>query len=54
MALINKSELKNLVGDMKISTEFYPALNMKVEELVRDSIRRAKENQRTTLMARDV
>ena len=54
MNFINKSELKNFVGDIKISNEFYPALNAKVEELVKEAIKRAKKNHRTTLMPRDI
>ncbi len=54
MPIINKSELKNIVGDMKIANEFYPALNAKVESLIRESVERAKANQRTTLMERDI
>jgi hypothetical protein len=54
MSLINKSALKEFVGDIKIANEFYPALNNKLENLIEESIKRAKLNQRTTLMSRDV
>lgn len=54
MSIINKSDLKRLMGDFKTAEEFYPSLNKKVEEIVRDAIKRAKANQRRTVMARDI
>ncbi|MBN2423150.1 hypothetical protein JXB41_08055 [Candidatus Woesearchaeota archaeon] len=54
MSLVNHSELKRITGDIKIANEFFPALEDKVEKIIKDAIKRAKANQRTTLMERDV
>ncbi|MBI2138470.1 DUF1931 domain-containing protein [Candidatus Woesearchaeota archaeon] len=37
-----------------ISGDFPERLNQKVIEMIRDAAKRAKENQRTTIMARDL
>ena len=54
MSIINRSELKKIVGDFKISNDFYPVLSEKTEELIRKAMERAKQNQRRTLMSRDL
>lgn len=54
MYLITKSQVKQVVGDINISEDFYPALNIEVERIIKKALERAKENGRRTLMARDV
>ncbi|MFH0875857.1 MAG: hypothetical protein V1859_08010 [archaeon] len=54
MSIVNKTELKKLVGDFKLANEFYPAIDTKVEHMVREAMERAKANQRRTLMGRDI
>ena len=54
MSIVNRSAIKNLVGDFKTSNEFYPRLDREVEEMIKKAMARAKENQRRTLMARDL
>ncbi|MEM3374657.1 MAG: DUF1931 domain-containing protein [Candidatus Woesearchaeota archaeon] len=52
--LITKSQIKQIVGDVSIAEEFYPALNQEVENLIKRALERAKANGRRTLMARDL
>jgi len=54
MYLITKSQVKQVVGDINISEDFYPALNIEVERILKKALERAKENGRRTLMARDI
>ena len=54
MHLITKSQVKNVVGDINIAEEYFPALNIEVERIIKRSLERAKQNNRRTLMARDV
>ncbi|MBW2989672.1 DUF1931 domain-containing protein [Candidatus Woesearchaeota archaeon] len=39
---------------LNISTDFYEKLNEKVISLVKDACRRAKENNRNTVMGKDI
>ena len=61
MALIVKSNIKKVVKELdkenavsSIAEEVGTALERKVEEVLRDAIKRAKENKRRTLQARDL
>lgn len=54
MYLITKSQVKNIVGDINISEDFFPALTVEVERIIKRALERAKENGRRTLMARDI
>jgi histone H3/H4 len=54
MALVARSKVKEIVGDFNISNEFFPAIDKKVTELIKESVNRAKKNQRRTVMARDI
>jgi len=62
MALVVKSQIKNAVkelqkGDEEITSvaeEVGFALERKVEEILKEAIKRAKENHRRTLHARDL
>ncbi|MEM4330495.1 MAG: DUF1931 domain-containing protein [Candidatus Pacearchaeota archaeon] len=53
MALINRSKLKEIT-ELQVSEEFYNELEKQVEELVKKAEKRAKENFRRTLLARDL
>jgi len=57
-SLVVRSQIKNYakVDDKKLSIaeEFYEELNKKVIKLIEAASRRAKSNNRNTLMARDV
>jgi histone H3/H4 len=52
--LIVKSKVKDLCGEINVGGDFIAALNVKAEHLVKEAIRRAKENNRRTVLARDV
>jgi histone H3/H4 len=52
--LIVKSKVKDFVGDMSVGADFYDALNKEVETLINKAKARCKENNRSTLKARDV
>ena len=61
MPLIVKSNIKKVVKDLdkesvisSVADEVAPALERKVEEILIDGIKRAKENNRKTLQARDL
>ena len=52
--LIVKSKIKEAVKDLNVAAEVAPALNKKVEQLLREASERAKANGRRTLQARDI
>jgi histone H3/H4 len=54
MYLVTKAQVKQIVGDINISEDFFPALNNEVEQVIKKALERAKQNGRRTLMARDV
>lgn len=61
MALIIKSNIRKVVKELdkensvsSVAEEVGMALERKVEELLRDAIKRAKANGRKTLQARDL
>ncbi len=61
MVLIVKSNIKKVVKELdkennvsSIANEVGMALERKVEEILRESIKRAKANKRRTLQARDL
>ncbi len=54
MYLVTKAQIKNIVGDINISEDFYPALNLEVQKIIKKALERAKANGRRTLMARDI
>lgn len=57
-AIVVRSQIRNFAKidgkALNISNEFYEALNRKVEKLIMEACGRAKANNRTTLMGRDV
>ena len=54
--IVVKAKVKELVKavDLDLSSDFMPKINLKVTQMVKDAIERAKANQRKTVMARDV
>ncbi len=62
MGLIVKSNIKKIVRELQgkneeitsVAEEVGRALERKVEEILRDAIKRARENHRRTLHARDL
>lgn len=61
MGLIVKSNIKKVIKSLdkensvsSVAEEVGMALDRKVEEILRDAIKRAKENGRRTLQARDL
>ena len=54
MYLVTKAQVKEIVGNVNIAEEFYPALNIEVKKLILKALERAKKNHRRTLMARDL
>lgn len=53
-ALFVKSMVKKEVGKLRISGEFFPALNGEMRKLLGDAVKRAKGNKRKTLRACDL
>lgn len=56
MAMVTKTEIRKVVSqaDMRISGDFWDALDMKVKGLLKDAIMRAKGNGRKTLKDYDL
>jgi len=53
-ALVVKSAVRELVGDFRISEDFFEALNKSVSELVKKAVERAKANGRKTIRGADL
>ncbi len=55
MALIVKNAIKDLVrGKANVSADFYDALDTEVKDIVHKALKRAKDNSRKTIQARDL
>ena len=56
-SLVVRSQIKNYAKvdgkPLSIAEDFYDALNKKVEKLIEEASKRAKANNRNTLMGRD-
>ncbi len=52
--LIVKATVKNRLTDQNVAADFYDALDAEVEELLQNATRRAEENDRKTVQARDL
>lgn len=52
--LVVKAKIKDVAQGMNVAGDFAEALNEKVEALVKDAVRRAKSNNRSTVMAKDL
>ena len=51
---IVKAAVKEELGDVNVSSDFYDALDEEVSELLEDAARRADENDRKTVQPRDL
>jgi histone H3/H4 len=54
MSLIVRSKIKSAAKGVRVSSDFYSALDKKVEEVVKEAVRRAKGNKRATIRAVDL
>tara|TARA_Y100000310_G_scaffold302635_1_gene340138 strand:- start:3209 stop:3379 length:171 start_codon:yes stop_codon:yes gene_type:complete len=52
--LVVRSKIKNFSEGCNVGSDFAEALSKKVEELIKDAVRRAKDNKRNTLKERDL
>ncbi|EMA54492.1 MULTISPECIES: hypothetical protein [Halococcus] len=52
--LIVKAAVKEALDDSNVAADFYDALDAEVEDLLEDASRRAEENDRKTVQARDL
>lgn len=52
--LVVRSKIKDFVGDMNVGGDFAEALSQRVAQLIKDASRRAKDNGRSTVKARDL
>lgn len=52
--LIVKAAVKDEIGEMNISSDFYDALDEDVSNLLENAARRAEENDRKTVQPRDL
>ncbi len=52
--LIVKAAVKDALGEMNVSSDFYDALDAEVQDLLDDTGRRAQENGRKTVQPRDL
>ena len=52
--LVVRSKIKDVAKDMNVSGDFGEALSEKTEQLIKDAVRRAKENKRSTIQPRDL
>jgi histone H3/H4 len=54
MSLIVRSKVKKAAKGMRVSGDFYDALDKKVQEVIRQASVRAKGNKRATLRPADL
>jgi histone H3/H4 len=52
--LIVKSTVKEALADKNVSADFYDNLDAEVKELLEEASRRAEQNDRKTVQARDL
>jgi len=52
--MIVKAAVKNRADGMNVSSDFYDALDEEVEEVMQRAMKRAEENDRKTVQARDL
>lgn len=52
--LIVRSKIKEVARDFNVASDFPDALNKVAEMLVKEACMRARENQRRTIMAKDL
>ncbi len=54
MSLIVRSKVKSAVKGMRFAGDFYAALDKKVDEILKDAAKRAKDNGRATIRPVDI
>ena len=54
MSLIVRSKVKKAAKGVRVSSDFYSALDKKVDEVIKEATRRAKGNKRATIRAVDL
>jgi len=54
MSLIVRSKVKSTVKGMRLAGDFYGALDKRVEEVLREAAKRAKDNGRATVRPCDL
>jgi len=54
MSLIVRSKVKSAVKGMRFAGNFYDALDKKVDEIIKEAARRAKDNGRATVRPCDL
>ena len=54
MSLVVKAKIKEYTGDYNVAGDFADALHAKVENLIKDAVKRAEANGRKTVMAKDL
>lgn len=52
--LVVKSKIKEHADDLNVSSDFAEALDETVKELIKKAVKRAKDNGRKTIQARDL
>lgn len=52
--VIVRSKIKEVVGNMSVSSDFPDALNQEVIALIRKAKKRAEDNNRKTMMPKDI
>ena len=52
--LVVRSKIKDVAKGMNVSGDFAEALSEKCESLVKEAMRRSKENKRSTIQPRDL
>ena len=53
-ALYVKTAVRELVGDFRVSEDFWEALNKSIEDIVKKAVERAKANGRKTVRGADL
>ncbi|MBI5392241.1 DUF1931 domain-containing protein [Candidatus Woesearchaeota archaeon] len=54
MTLIVRSKIKEYVPNLQVAGDFADALDLKVQQIVKDACVRAEANGRKTVMAKDI
>jgi histone H3/H4 len=52
--VVVKTKIKEIAGTYSVSADFGEELNKKVKQMIQDAVKRAEENGRKTVMARDI
>lgn len=52
--VVVRSKIKDVAKGVNVSGDFADALSTKVEQLIKDAVRRAKDNGRSTIKPRDL